>query len=258
MVGIGITVKTRYFMSDRYNTNRRGIEMNHQVFQTAQQSAEQLAKDIAYQLQTLINSHGKAYLAVSGGSTPVPFFAALSEYDIEWSKVAITLIDERWVDESDPKSNAALVRRHLLQNKAVDAYFLPVYNSASSPEDGYMQCENASLEQFPRCDLAVLGMGLDGHTASWFPGSKHLAACFDQGSAARYCPITDAPQTCPRMTLTWSWLAECQQLYLHFDGGQKTQLLEQILAAGEKVDFEQYPVTRLIYQTASPISIYRS
>ena len=232
--------------------------MHHQIFQTAQQCALQLAKDIAYQLHNLIEENGKAYLAVSGGSTPIPFFEALSEQEIHWSSVAITLVDERWVTESDPLSNAALVRRHLLKNNAVDAYFLPLYSESASPEDGYMQCENASLEQFPRCDLAVLGMGLDGHTASWFPNSQHLHACFDINSAARYCPIMDVPNSPARMTVTWSWLAECRQIYLHFDGPEKADLFEKIMNAGDETDIYQWPVAQLIKQSESPLNIYRS
>lgn len=232
--------------------------MNIQVFESSQAVAHQLAKDIGYQLKKIIEQEGRAYLAVSGGKTPIALFEALSVQPLAWSKVLITLVDERWVDETHPASNAALVRRYLLQNEAETAYFLPLFNPSISPEEGYMQTENALQEQFPRCDIAIMGMGTDGHTASWFPHSAQLSACLDIDSVSRCCPIDTSSPDLPRITLTWSWLSDCRQLYLHTTGAEKATLLDHIIQRGSDCDFHTYPVARIIHQTTTPISVYRS
>ena len=105
------------------------------------------------------------------------------------AKYASLWFDERWVPLDDAASNAALVRRHLLQNEAEQAYFLPLKNSAPNPVDGFMECENSLHELMVRLDFAVLGMGNDGHTASWFPGSEALPKCLDEGNGKSMLPF---------------------------------------------------------------------
>jgi len=79
---------------------------------------------------------GKASLVVSGGSTPVPLFAALSVISMEWDSVFITLADERWVEVSDKDSNEASVREHLLRNQAGETHFHGLKNSHASAVTG--------------------------------------------------------------------------------------------------------------------------
>ncbi|MEP4433557.1 MAG: 6-phosphogluconolactonase, partial [Hyphomicrobiales bacterium] len=98
--------------------------------------AEGLANQIAEALNSELQANGRAVLAVSGGSTPKRFFEKLSLKDIDWAGVTVTLVDERWVDESSDRSNAALVRANLLQNKAASANFFPLFTGDATPEDG--------------------------------------------------------------------------------------------------------------------------
>src|SRR5579859_1304309 len=77
-----------------------------------------LAERIAERLREGIAERGHALLAVSGGSTPRHFFEKLSRASLDWSKVQVTLVDERWVPESNERSNAALVKSLLLQHEA--------------------------------------------------------------------------------------------------------------------------------------------
>ena len=88
-------------------------------FRDKQQLAEALAEAVAGNLKAGVKSRGAASLAVSGGSTPARFFKALSERaDVPWDKVTVTLVDERWVDESSDRSNGRLVKANLLQGRA--------------------------------------------------------------------------------------------------------------------------------------------
>lgn len=227
-------------------------------FTSSEALARQLADDLAGKMREAIDARGRVCIAVSGGSTPVRFFEELSKRELDWSKVRITLVDERWVDESDGASNAALVRRHLLQNRAVHAYFFSLKNKASDPVDGYMQCENGLHELMVRLDFAVLGMGADGHTASWFPNSDALPKCLDEASSAWCCPVTDEPSGLPRMTLTWGLLSNCRQLYLHFEGAEKNQVFGKARAEKERQHLSAMPVRAVLHQSLVPLNIYRS
>lgn len=132
------------------------------IFEAREALAATLARDVAEELERAIEAKGRATLAVSGGTTPKLFFEKLSEIDIPWARVSVTLVDERQVPETSERSNARLVRTHLLRNRAAAARFVPLV-------------DNPDAEKIPSFDVAVLGMGNDGHTASFFPGGDSLA-----------------------------------------------------------------------------------
>jgi 6-phosphogluconolactonase len=118
-----------------------------------------------------IRHRGRASLVVSGGTTPVALFEALSGEDMPWEKVVVSLADERWVDPGTPDSNERLVRTHLLKNKAAAATFIGLKTPEDPAGAGEAACENR-IRQIPvPFDLLILGMGDDGHTASLFPGA---------------------------------------------------------------------------------------
>lgn len=227
-------------------------------FPDSQTLARQLAGDLATRMRNSIEQRGRVCIAVSGGRTPQAFFAALSQEKLAWDKVLVTLVDERWVDENHEASNAALVRQHLLQNEAARAYFLPLKNKAADPVSGFMACENTLHEQIIRLDYAVLGMGTDGHTASWFPHSKALASALNEAGGAWCCPVTDAPVMPQRMTLSWSFLAACRHLFLHFEGPDKDEVFRRALAADQAQNLTDMPVRTVLAQSAVPLSIYRT
>lgn len=227
-------------------------------FKSQDALARQLADDLAGRIKEAISARGRVCLAVSGGSTPVRFFEELSVRELDWSKVLITLVDERWVDENESASNARLVKEHLLKNAAASAYFLPLKNKSSHPVEGFMECENKLHEQITRLDFAVLGMGNDGHTASWFPESDALPKCLDEGAGAWCCPVTDEPTGLPRMTLTWSLLSNCRHIYLHFEGDQKNEVYRQATDPAERADIQAMPVRTVLYQSQVPLTVYRS
>ena len=99
-------------------------------------SAESLAVDLSQNIIKILNkaikSRGRAVLAVSGGSTPKLLFEELSLLDLDWSKVDLTLVDDRWIDSKHEDSNELLVRTHLIKNKAVNVNFVPLKNDAQT------------------------------------------------------------------------------------------------------------------------------
>lgn len=215
--------------------------------------AKELAARIATKLARHVAADGEAFLAVSGGQTPVRMLEALSAADLHWSKVTITLVDERWVGEESPRSNAALVRRHLLQRKAAAARFLPLYAPDHTPEAGCVAAELQLRTAPKRLTVAVLGMGEDGHTASFFPGGDRLEAVLDPG-AQRLTGLIRAPGAGePRITLTLAMLLSAGSLALHIEGEAKRCVLEKALGKGS---IAEMPVRAILRQGAVPVEIH--
>jgi len=209
------------------------------IFEAREALATSLARDVADELSRTIEAKGKATLAVSGGTTPKLFFEKLSVIDIPWSRVSVTLVDERQVPESSERSNARLVRLHLLQNKAAAARFVPLVG-------------NPDAENIPAFDVAVLGMGNDGHTASFFPGGDTLAEAIDAETRKRLIAITAPGAGEPRLTFTLPVLAQAGRLALHIEGAEKKQVLKQALAEGPQEDM---PV-RAVLRGPAPVTLY--
>ena len=219
-------------------------------FRDKQQLADALADAVAANLKAGIGSRGSASLAVSGGSTPARFFKALSERaDVLWDKVTVTLVDERWVDETSERSNGRLVKANLLQGRAAAASFVPLYQGGVEP-DAF--AAGRAQRRVPQpFDAVILGMGNDGHTASFFPGGDNLAEALTADGPVVAIRAPGAGE--PRVTLTLRVLLATRALYLHIEGGEKVATLAQAEAEGP---VEDMPVRAILRQTQTPLTIY--
>jgi 6-phosphogluconolactonase len=189
-------------------------------------AATALAEQVSAALRDAVQARGRASLLVPGGRTPVSFFRALRDRDLPWSKVAISLTDERWVDDDQADSNARLVRTELLAGAAAAATFVPLRTAADTALLGAAASWRC-LDALPRpFDVVVLGMGDDGHFASLFPYSPGLAAALDP-AAPPACVAMRAP-TAPvdRVSLNLPALAHARLLALFITGEHKRALIE--------------------------------
>ena len=148
--------------------------VNAHTFKNPATMAEGLAISVAAQLNQAIASQGVATLVVSGGRSPVAFFESLVKQPVDWSKVVVSLADERWVPVEHADSNAGLLKKHLLQGPAAKARFVGLYNAAATVERAALEADQG-LAELPPIDVLILGMGDDGHTASLFPKHKVLS-----------------------------------------------------------------------------------
>lgn len=198
----------------------------------SQTSFRTVAADIiATHILVWATEASKANLLLSGGSTPGPIYEVLSELGLPWKDVAVGLVDERWVGENDNGSNAALIRKTLMQGKAKAAQFIPMKTVHASPQDGQQNIEAQYKNLISGKSLAVLGMGTDGHVCSWFPQSYGLDAAIDpvnknvvQAITANKSKVTG--DYLERMTLTLSALKQCRSVLLLITGAEKREVLE--------------------------------
>lgn len=227
------------------------IERN--VFSTRDRLAEALADAVAENLNAGLDERGTASLAVSGGSTPKRFFEALgARKDVDWENVAITLVDERWVDEKSERSNARLVRESLLQGPASAAGFVPLYSGAPEPDATGIAETDAALATLPMpFDAVILGMGNDGHTASFFPGGDTLEVALNSDGPVVAINAPGAGE--PRVTFTLPRLLDTRALYLHIEGDEKAQVLDKALQTGP---VESMPVRAVLSQNHISVSLF--
>ncbi|RDI99013.1 6-phosphogluconolactonase [Dyella solisilvae] len=225
-------------------------------FTDGQALAVALAERVAELLRESIAERGRGLLAVSGGSTPRHFFERLSRQSLDWAKVQITLVDERWVPESHERSNAALVKSLLLQHEASAAQFVPLYADAPTPEAGLAAVRARMASLGMPFDAVVLGMGNDGHTASFFPGGDRLPEALDPHNPVRVLPMRAPGAGEPRITFTLSTLLDTRALFLHIEGEAKRQLLADARLGLDAA--ANFPVRAVLTQQRVPVAVYWS
>ncbi|WP_395651566.1 6-phosphogluconolactonase [Brevundimonas sp.] len=145
-----------------------------ETFPTLDTWAASIAGRIEETLGAAVLDNGRALFAGPGGSTPAPVYARLAQADIGWDRIAVTLVDERYVPETSPESNARLIRDVLLQGPAAAARFVPLYHPAVTVDRAAAIAAHALAEAGGRFDAVLLGMGEDGHICSMFPNSPTL------------------------------------------------------------------------------------
>ena len=216
--------------------------------------AESLATTIANDLRTALTIRSVASLALSGGNTPKRFLQALSRQSLPWEKVVVTLVDERWVPESNERSNARLLRENLLRNTAAEARFLPLYRDTHEPESALPEIERDLAALSSPFDALVLGMGNDGHTASFFPGGDRLAAALDPDTTSLVLPMRAPGAGEPRITLALPPILAARHLYLHIEGAGKRHVLDAAVAGvGEGAG---YPIRNVLQHAPLPVQVF--
>jgi len=200
-----------------------------------------------------VAARGTASLALSGGTTPIPIYEALSHLDLPWSQVQLTLTDERWVPVDDPASNEAMVRRTLLKGPAASARFTSLKCNTQTPEAAEGQIDGALRALAQPFDLVLLGMGDDAHTASLFPGGAGLEAAMDLTGPLKARAVRPAIDGPARLSLSLPALLQSRQMILLLRGTSKWAVYQDALGDGPVLEA---PVRGILHQNQVPVTVY--
>lgn len=217
-----------------------------------------LANDCQEHLNQALREKDQASFLVSGGITPAPLYSLLSQRDLEWGKIQVALVDERWVWPHHEASNEAFIRRNLLIHEAEKAPFTGMKNPAKSASEGRAETEERYRKITQPFSLTILGMGLDGHTASLFPHAQALNQALNPLNPHLTTALIaePSPVTGPyieRLSLTLAGLLRSTRLVLLLTGVEKLEVYRRALTC-EIV--EAMPVSAILGQDQVPVDLY--
>lgn len=222
---------------------------NQRIYSDREQLDRELAAHIGDALTDDIQKSGSACLAVSGGNTPKGLLQCLSGRDLDWRNVSVVLVDERWVDTQSADSNERLVRSHLLQNAAQDTFVVGFKTDHDCAEEGLKEVQQrVSLLKKP-FTAVVLGMGDDGHTASWFPKAQNLKELLDLENTDEVAITDPVTATHKRVTLTLSAVLNSREIFIHITGEKKRSILES-------AEEQRFPIAAVLTQSKTPVTLW--
>jgi 6-phosphogluconolactonase len=193
------------------------------VLPDADAVARHAADALAWRIADGRKRGGDVHIALAGGTTPRRAYELLAAIEGSWEHVHLWLGDERCVPDEHPESNARMVRESLYAHARVEPPVLHPVRSPEQPEDAAWMYAREFAERVPGgvFDIALLGMGPDGHTASLFPGHPALAV-----AEAPCVAVRDAPKPPPeRITLTLPVLRRARHTLLLVTGAEKADAL---------------------------------
>ena len=192
----------------------------------------------------------RARLIVTGGSSPVACYETLKDWPLDWSRVDVTLTDDRFVPPDSKESNEGMVRRRLLKGAAAAAGFTPLWSEAVSPEEAAARAEPA-IRALGTMDAVLLGVGPDGHICSLFPGSPQLAEGLDPNAQRLVIGVPKAgqPPFVPRISLTLPAILNSKLVVILVSGAGKKQPIEAALGGAD------LPVRAVLQQDRTPVRI---
>jgi 6-phosphogluconolactonase len=204
-----------------------------EIFGTEEELAAGAAARVLDRLRQALALEGRATVALSGGSTPAPLYRRLGAAPaaLAWKRVELFWADERCVPPEHPESNFRLARETFLDPLGLAGDTVHRIRGELPPEDAAARYEAelaaAFAEDPPRFDLALLGVGTDGHTASLFPGGPELAEVRRRAVATR---APEAPRD--RVSLTLPVLDAARAALFLVAGERKAEIVARILAGG--------------------------
>ncbi len=208
--------------------------MEVKVFDGVDAAAKGAAAVIASEARAAVAARGRFVMAVSGGHTPWQMLRAMSAEDVPWKAVHVAQVDERVAPENDPDRNLAHLRESLLAHAPLSPeqiHAMPV----ESPDLAAAAAQYAAtLREIagspPVLDLAHLGLGPDGHTASLVPGDSVLDI------ADLDVAVTGGTyEGRRRMTLTYPMLNRSRRIVWLVTGSEKVDMLARLRAGDRSI-----------------------
>jgi len=221
-------------------------------FPSAEALTRTLAQDMAAALEDALAAGRGASLVVAGGRTPAPVFDALSQIELDWEDVWVSLTDERWVEPTREDSNELLVRRHLLCHEASRAHWVGLKNKAPDPGAGAGAAWSAVADMPRPFDFVLLGMGDDGHMASLFPRAPGLDMGLDLKQPPGCIAMTAPTEPRVRLSLNLRALLDARRVAVLIVGAAKWETYQRARKPGPVADM---PVRGLSLQQNIPVTV---
>jgi 6-phosphogluconolactonase len=217
-----------------------------ETFSTVETWAEAIAARLGETLAAAVRDSGRAVFAGPGGTTPAPVYRQLAAMDLGWSDIAVTLVDERYVPETSPESNARLIREVLLQDKAAAGRFIPLYTPEVTVDRAAIVAAKALQDAGGQFDAVLLGMGEDGHICSMFPESPTLKTLLTPSAKPTVLGVPHgrdgmAP-TIERLSINLPYLMAAGRVILGLKGAAKRRVFEEQAQGDPKIQ----PIAALI------------
>jgi 6-phosphogluconolactonase len=200
--------------------------MTLEVLPDPQSTAERAAAIIAADARAAVAVRGKFAMAVSGGHTPWVMLRALANEDVPWAAVQVFQVDERVAPDGDPDRNLTHLHESLLAHAPIKREQIHAMPVTLPDLDAAAKQYSATLRDVlgtpPVLDLAHLGLGPDGHTASLVPGDPVLNITdADVG-------VTGVYMAHRRMTLTYPMLNRSRKILWLLTGAEKAAMLPRL------------------------------
>lgn len=201
---------------------------------TAKDDADFIVRGVHF-LETAIrdalNERGCCVIGLSGGSTPKPIYEALGKEKIDWSKVWLFLVDDRYIRADDPNSNQFLLRSTLLKNAAIPDSQI-IFPDTSLPLATCIDLYDRQITDLLKKgapDIVTLGMGDDGHIASLFPPLTDEAF----GPTTVIHTQTEKFAVKDRISVTLPVLQQAAWPVFFLKGGDKKKVWEEMMQSDE-------------------------
>ena len=187
----------------------------------------------AAEARAAVDARGRFVVAVSGGRTPWTMLRALADEDVPWERVHVVQVDERVAPAGDPDRNLTHLRESLLAHCPIPAEQIHAMPVDSTDLEAACAEYARTLERIagtpPVLDLAHLGLGPDGHTASLVPGDAVL------GMTAADVALSGPYQGRRRMTLTYPMLNRARRVVWLVSGAEKAAILARLWNADPSI-----------------------
>ena len=207
--------------------------MNVEILPDVDSLAQRAAAVIAADARAAVSARGRFVMAVSGGKSPWLMLADLANEDVPWANVHVFQIDERIAPAGDPDRNYVHLRDSLLQHAPIppeQIYAMPVESpNVEAAAKEYAHTLEGVAGKPPVLDLAHLGLGPDGHCASFIPGDPVLNV-MDRDVA-----ITGVYQGRRRMTLTYPVINRSRHILWLVSGKDKVSAFPKLRAADPSI-----------------------